>query len=173
MHGEDVEFFADLDHYSGWTVQQKFRGVRFAWDGQQAWTRQGRPVELPESWQASLPPVPLDCELYDGIDGERRCASAVRWLHHWPATVRLVAFDIPDSTAGPFEERIAQVRQAVGAAGVPWLEAAATWTAGSGEQLREQLEAVQRVGGEGLMLRRPGLHYRAGRTAGMVKLKPA
>ena len=168
MHGLDADL-DDLQQYTGWWAQEKYRGVRLFWDGQRAWTRQGKPILL--SVAQHLPAgVALDCELYDGIDGERRCASAVRFGDkHLTATMRVVVFDLPEH-GGTTEERQAALAELT----LP----ATAFIAGHSvvvdtAHLLELLDRVQSQGGEGLMLRRPDARYVAGRSTDLVKVKYA
>ena len=166
MHGLDADL-DDLQQYDGWWAQEKYRGVRVFWDGEYAWTRQGRPVTLSIAQQ--LPQgMALDCELYDGVDGERRCASAVRFGDkHLTDTMRVVVFDVPEH-GGTTQERQA----ALGELTLPRTAFIAGHTVVRDEaHLLTLLDRVQSQQGEGLMLRRPGARYVAGRSMDFVKVK--
>lgn len=168
MHGLDADL-DDLQQYTGWLAQEKYRGVRLFWDGQRAWTRQGKLVTL--SLPQSLPQgVQLDCELYDGPHGERRCASAIRFGDkHLTDTMRVVVFDLPDH-GGTAQERQA----ALGELALPRTAFIAGATViESVEHLLLMLARVHERDGEGLMLRRPCSRYVAGRSAELVKVKYA
>ena len=168
MHGLDADL-DDLQQYVGWLAQEKYRGVRLFWDGKRAWTRQGKPVTL--SLPQSLPQgVQLDCELYDGPDGERRCASAIRFGDkHLTDTMRMVVFDLPEH-GGTAQERQAALAEltlprTAFAAGATVIE--------NVDQMLTLLARVHKRDGEGLMLRKPTSRYVAGRSAELVKVKYA
>lgn len=161
MHGLDADL-DNLQQYVGWHAQEKYRGVRLFWDGYRAWTRQGKPVALPEHW--TLPAgTALDCELYDGIDGERRCATAVRW-GRFTDSMRVVAFDLPHD-GGVWSERLEDLASIAGAAYGRYIE--------SMDHMLRWLAFVHASGGEGLMLRDPEGRYTAGRSNQLIKLKHA
>lgn len=170
-HGIDADL-DDLEQYVGYYQQEKYRGVRLVWDGRAAWTRQGVEVELPADWYESMPPLPLDAELYDGVDGERRCASAVRFgIKHVTKTMRIIAFDCPTRTDLPWEHRIALVRKAVEDADCDCIEWAPYSRVKSVKAMLASLHEVRCRAGEGLILRKPESLYLPGYSDNIIKLK--
>jgi DNA ligase-1 len=171
MHGTDADL-DDLQQYVGWFQQEKYRGVRLYWDGGVAWSRRGIEVELPADWYESMPRIELDCELYDGVDGERRCASAVRYgPRHITPTTRIIAFDAPGVPSLSWETRITRVRTAVEAADFDRIEWAPYSRIGSVGHMLAALVEVRAREGEGLMLRKPGSLYLPGYSSDLIKLK--
>jgi DNA ligase-1 len=172
-HGIDADL-DDLRQYVGYWQQEKYRGVRLYWDGRHAWSRQGREVQLPPDWYESMPDIALDCELYDGVDGERRCASAIRFgPQHITPTMRIIAFDAPSNSQYTWECRIKQARCAVEEADFDRIEWAPYSKVESVDSMLAALQQVHDREGEGLMLRRPGSLYQAGYSGNLVKLKHA
>jgi DNA ligase-1 len=142
------------------------------WDGTDAYTRNGNRITLPDGWREAMPAVPLDCELYDGPYGERRCASAVRFgPKHVTDTMQIVAFDCPADR--PWEERIAATAEAVATAKFDRLILAAPAPIHTTACLQAALAEVLARDGEGLMLRQPGSRYIPGRQQSLVKLTRA
>jgi DNA ligase-1 len=173
MHGTDADL-DDLGQYVGWFCQEKYRGVRLYWDGKHAWSRQGHEILLPDDWYESMPIIALDCELYDGINGERRCASATRFgLKHITPSMKIIAFDSPEKPHCPWDDRIFQVYVALQDADFDRIEYAPYSQIKSVDHMLAALAEVKDRGGEGLMLRRPGLPYQAGYSFDLVKLKHA
>jgi DNA ligase-1 len=171
MHGTDADL-DDLSQYVGWHCQEKYRGVRLYWDGHAAWSRQGRTIQLPPDWYESMPDIALDAELYDGVDGERRCASAIRFgPHHVTPTMRIIAFDAPGYPDRPWEQRIQQARYAVEEADFDCIEWAPYSKVESVDHMLAALAEVHDRKGEGLILRKPGSLYVSGYTANIIKLK--
>ena len=173
MHGTDADL-DDLQQYVGWHCQEKYRGVRLYWDGHTAWSRQGKEAQLPADWYESMPRIELDCELYDGVDGERRCASAIRFgPKHVTPNMRIIAFDASGVPDMPWERRITRARNAVEEADFDRIE----WAPYSRiESVNAMLAALQQVHdreGEGLILRKPGSSYQAGYVNSLIKLKHA
>jgi DNA ligase-1 len=88
---------------------------------------------------------------------------------HWK-DVTFVAFDAPAAT-GPFEERLAFVRDHVERRRPPHVRAHEHARCEGAAQLREELARVEGLGGEGLMLRQPGSVYEVGRSLTLLKVK--
>lgn len=165
QHGHDWQG----EELAGWYMAEKLDGCRAYWDGSQLWTRGGKIAALPDDWH--LPAIALDCELYDGggTAGRARCASALRYgAKHFTASMRLVAFDAPEAS-GDWTERIAAAAEAL--EGNPHAHAIAWRICASTDDALDSLEYIQARGGEGLMLRSPGLRYAPGRTRQLLKLK--
>jgi len=161
----------DVD-LTGWWMSEKLDGVRAYWDGKRFWSRLGNEFFAPAWFTAGLPDFPLDGELFGGRKRFQRTVSIVRRQDRsddWKE-LHFVAFDAPGVDA-PFEERLEHCRK--------WMENAkpayAKWHAHERckgtPHLREELARVEALGGEGLMLRKPGSRYEAGRSHTLLKVK--
>lgn len=159
---------------AGYLVSEKYDGVRALWDGKQLRFRSGLPVPAPNSFLQRLPPVPLDGELwlgrgrFDALSGLVRRLGAADGDWHG---IRYMVFDMPWAEGG-FARRHALLQALLRQHGDAGLEAVAQTTVPDRAALMQQLDAVVRAGGEGLMLRRADAPYAAGRSAAMLKLKP-
>ena len=155
-------------------VSEKLDGVRGRWDGRRLWTRGGFPVDAPAWFTAGWPDTAMDGELWLGRGRFEEASSLVR---NPPADdaawrgMRFIVFDLPDH-GGSFGERVAAMRRLAGP-GVPhWLRPVAQSRVADRRQLDARLAAVLAAGGEGLMLHHDAARYLAGRTPGLLKLKP-
>ncbi|WP_163997772.1 DNA ligase [Pyxidicoccus caerfyrddinensis] len=161
----------DVD-LTDWWMSEKLDGVRAYWDGQRFWSRLGNEFFAPAWFTAGLPDFPLDGELFGGRKRFQRTVSIVRRQDRSDDWKELffVAFDAP-SVDAPFEKRLEHCRK--------WMEDAkpayAKWhtheRCKGTPHLREELERVEGLGGEGLMLRKPGSSYEAGRSHTLLKVK--
>jgi DNA ligase-1 len=161
----------DVD-LTGWWMSEKLDGVRAYWDGQRFVSRLGNAFFAPDWFTERLPAVPLDGELWGGRRQFQKTVSIVRRQdksQHW-ADLRYVVFDAP-ALAEPFEARIAFVAEHIKTHAPPYVEAHTHERCRSLEHLRQELARVEALGGEGLMLRRPGSHYEAGRSSSLLKVK--
>lgn len=79
-----------------------------------------------------------------------------------------VAFDAP-SIGGPFEDRLKAVRTCL--KGHPRAKCHVHRRCRGMGHLKEELERIEGLGGEGLMLRRPGSEYEIGRSSSLLKVK--
>jgi DNA ligase-1 len=160
---------------TGYLVSEKYDGVRAWWDGQQLRFRSGRALAAPAWFVATLPPRALDGELWLGRGRFQALVAAVRRSNpvdeEW-RRIRYMAFDLPGE-AGPFAERASRLSALVLATGFAPLMAVAQESVSNHQVLQQRLQMVLDAGGEGLMLHRADAPHRVGRSASLLKLKPA
>jgi DNA ligase-1 len=161
----------DLSRY--W-VSEKFDGVRGYWDGHRLLTRAGSVVQVPAWFTKNWPDTPMDGELWAGYGQFERASATVRTAGAndpaWHA-ISYHVFDLP-AQPGDFNARVPAIRKVVAAIGDPWVVAIRQFHVSDEAQLHAALERVLDKGGEGLVLHRGDLPYRAGRGVGLLKLKP-
>jgi len=159
----------DVHDPTGWWMSEKLDGVRAWWDGTQFLSRRGNPFLAPDWFTEALPDHPLDGELFVGRGAFQRTVSIVRRMDrsdHW-RDVAFVVFDGPE-LPGPFEERLSQLQDRLAG---PFLRVLDHSPCGGAEALQAELARVEALGGEGLMLRKPGSAYVRGRSETLLKVK--
>lgn len=167
---------------SGWILSEKLDGVRAIWTGSELVTRTGKPIAAPSSLRDLLPAgIALDGELWMGRGRFQDVAGIVRTLAAdealW-APVRFAVFDTP-GIPGAVHKRLGVAVQAVGAAALALAGDPPPDRIFTLEQvpctgrrdLEQRLRAVEKSGGEGLMLRHPDSFYVGGRSSSLLKLK--
>ncbi len=167
-----AERWDNAQDLTGWWMSEKLDGVRAYWDGRALISRLGNPFHAPDWFLAGLPATPLDGELWIGRKSFQNTVGVVRRQDrsdHWK-TVTFVVFDAP-TVPGPFEERLAFVRDHVDRHRPPYARAHGHAVCGGPDPLRDELARVEALGGEGLMLRRPGSAYEVGRSLTLLKVK--
>lgn len=154
----------------GWWMSEKLDGVRAYWDGTRFVSRLGNPFVAPAWFIDGLPKTPLDGELFGGRKRFQRTVGIVKRQDASDAwkELRFVVFDAP-SHGGLFEERLAWCKDAVGA--TQYAEHHPHEPCGGLDHLRAELARVEGLGGEGLMLRKPGSRYEVGRSHTLLKVK--
>jgi DNA ligase-1 len=157
---------------SSWWMSEKLDGVRAYWDGRRFLSRLGNELFAPEWFVEGLPDHPLDGELWGGRKLFQRTVSTVRRQDRGEAwrEIRYVAFDLPHLRE-PFEARLEALAGIVSRVGKAHVEAHAQSRCESLDALREELRRVEALGGEGLMMRRPGSMYEVGRSHTLLKVK--
>lgn len=155
----------------GWWMSEKLDGVRAYWDGTKFQSRLGNTFLAPAWFTAGLPTHPLDGELWVGRGEFQTCVSIVRRQDAGPQwkQVQYLVFDAPHLDR-PFEERLAYLAT-LWKDGHPYARPHAHERCDSVEQLRAELARVEALGGEGLMLRKPGSKYEVGRSTTLLKVK--
>lgn len=161
----------DVD-LSDWWMSEKLDGVRAYWDGAKFLSRQGNEFHAPDWFVDGLPEAPLDGELWMDRKAFQRTVSIVRRQDrsdHWKQ-IRYVVFDAP-GVQDAFEGRLNAVRDFVSAADSEFIDALEHSRCTGLTHLREELQRVESLGGEGLMLRQPESSYEAGRSMTLLKVK--
>ena len=157
---------------TGWWMSEKLDGVRAYWDGKRFISRLGNPFLAPDWFVEGLPDFPLDGELFGGRGRFQQTVSVARRADGGQAwrSLNFVIFDAPGLESS-FEDRIAHLEDHFGAK--PWelAEVLAHRQCEGVDDLRSELARIEGLGGEGVMLRRPGSRYVAGRSTTLLKVK--
>lgn len=157
----------------GWWMSEKLDGVRAYWDGKQFLSRLGNSYQAPEWFTKGLPSdVILDGELWVGRKLFQRCVSIVRRHdagEEW-RQVRYLIFDAP-ALKQPFEDRQEAIQRLIEAHKPPHAEWVKQERCRDVAHMKEELARVEGLGGEGVMMRRPGSHYEVGRSYSLLKVK--
>lgn len=157
---------------AGWWMSEKLDGVRAYWDGKRFLSRQGNEFFAPDWFTEGLPRMVLDGELWMGRKQFQKTVSIVRRQDRSDAwrKLRYMVFDAP-SVAGGFEIRIKALQKTLARKLNKFAKALAHEVCRDAQHLQAELKRVNRLGGEGLMLRQPGSHYEAGRSTTLLKVK--
>ncbi|NVJ20711.1 MULTISPECIES: DNA ligase [Myxococcus] len=161
----------DVD-LTDWWMSEKLDGVRAYWDGKRFWSRLGNEFFAPDWFTAGLPDFPLDGELFGGRKRFQRTVSVVRRQDKskdWKELL-FVVFDAPGFDAA-FEQRLEHCRKWLDDAKPPYAQWHPHERCQGTPHLRSELERVEGLGGEGLMLRKPGSRYEVGRSHTLLKVK--
>lgn len=156
----------------GWWMSEKLDGVRAYWDGTKFLSRQGNEFFAPDWFVEGLPETPLDGELWMDRKSFQKTVSIVRRQDksdHWK-NLKFLVFDAP-AMSDAFETRVKSVEDTVARIGSEFVQALDHQLCRSVDHLREELDRVESLGGEGLMLREPGSKYEVGRSTSLLKVK--
>ncbi len=161
----------DVD-LKGWWMSEKLDGVRAWWDGEKFLSRLGNKFWAPSWFTANLPNRTLDGELWVGRQEFQTTVSVVRRQdagREWEK-VKFLIFDAPHLGSG-FEERVEWIRGFVAEQQAAHVVAVAHERCQGTAHLKAELARIESLGGEGLMMRRPGSKYEAGRSTSLLKVK--
>jgi DNA ligase-1 len=155
------------ENVAGWWVSEKLDGWRAVWTGAKLLTRQGNEYDAPGWFTDGLPTdTPLDAELHLGRGRTHDDVTAAVRAGRW-RDLRLAVFDVP--AAG---QTIETAQRRLGALALPaHAELVQHHRADSTADALATMRAIVAAGGEGVMARRPGSRYQAGRVGGLLKLK--
>ncbi len=157
---------------TGWWMSEKLDGVRAYWDGQRFLSRLGNQYVAPAWFCEGLPDFPLDGELFAGRGRFQHAVSVARRIDAGQAwrSLAFVIFDAPAVDAG-FEDRIAHLDAWFAQRPTPLARVLEHRPCEGHDDLASELRRIEALGGEGLMLRRPGSRYEAGRSESLLKVK--
>jgi DNA ligase-1 len=161
----------DVD-LTGWWMSEKLDGVRAYWDGNRFLSRLGNVYKAPGWFTKGLPKTPLDGELWVGRKKFQRCVSIVR-RHEagedWKEVSYLV-FDAP-ALRHKFEDRMDYLQKFMQDERPDQARHLEQVICRGTSHMKEELARVEALGGEGVMMRRPGSHYEIGRSHSLLKVK--
>lgn len=157
---------------SVWLVSEKLDGIRGYWDGQRLLSRNGIPLHPPPEFTQNFPEFPLEGEIWGGRGTFEQTVSIVRrqdgdsgWL-----TLKFAVFDAPTIDGG-FETRLARAATWFALHPAPYAYVIEHRPAGTAQRLQWELERVEKLGGEGLILRKSESLYTVGRSPDILKVK--
>jgi DNA ligase-1 len=168
---------------TGYWMSEKLDGVRAYWDGEKFISRLGNEFFAHKEFLSGMPKrVKLDGELFMGRKRFQETVSAVRkQVPDWGEWSKLEfrCFDILEGAnnigSKPFEERMEYLKKLDASYDYeglycPWSLVEQTKCLGR-NHLKQELARVEALGGEGLMLRKAGSLYIAGRNDTLLKVK--
>jgi len=156
---------------SDFLMSEKLDGMRALWNGVQLVSRQGNPIDAPDFFVLGFPAnVALDGELFMGRGQFQATVSITRRQNGgdlW-RKIKFVVFDAP-TVAGGFEERLQAARKVVDT--LEFAEILEHKPCRDHGHLDEELKRIEKLGGEGVMMREKGSTYQTGRTQKLLKVK--
>ncbi|KAJ3737293.1 hypothetical protein DFJ43DRAFT_987910 [Lentinula guzmanii] len=162
---------------TGWWISEKLDGVRTLYDGKRLYSRLGNPFTPPQWFLDKFPKdVTLDGELFGGRGDFQNTVSIVKTMNspHWKG-ITFHVFDIPSLSTQPFEARMERLKKlfapGVGSHASDKVLVVEQEKAKSRQHVLDKLKEVESLGGEGLMLRKPGSLYEGKRSSTLLKIK--
>jgi len=166
------QVYEEKIHVVGWLMSEKLDGTRGYWTGKQLLSKSGNLFHPPPEFTHNFPPFPIEGELWGGRETFHRTVSIVKkqQMHDGWLDIQFAIFDVPKAP-GNFLSRIQKAKK--------WFEKHPSkfafiipqTTITSPDQLKEELQRIEALGGEGLIVRNPDAHYTTGRTRDILKVK--
>jgi DNA ligase len=164
--------YKDNIDISGWLMSEKLDGVRGYWDGKRLLSKNGIPLHAPAIFLHNFPPFSLEGELWGGRETFEQTVSIVKKQHPhngW-LEIKFAIFDLPEQRGG-FNERLQKAKS--------WFHNHPSKFAfvipqkiihNKGE-LKTELQRIEKLGGEGLIVRKSDTLYSSGRSHEILKVK--
>ncbi|WP_109078709.1 DNA ligase [Aggregatibacter kilianii] len=167
-----------LESYSnqnvtGWVMSEKLDGVRGYWDGKQLFTRGGVQLNPPAYFLEKFPPFAIDGELFSQRDQFAEISSIVRSYEDkgWDK-LKLHVFDVPNAKGDLFS-RLATLKAYLAQHPNQYIEIIEQIPIESPQHIQQFLQQVERLKGEGVVIRNPKAPYERKRSSQILKLKTA
>lgn len=162
---------------TGWWMSEKLDGVRCYWNGSKFLSRNGNPFFAPKFFIEKLPKtVSLDGELWMGRKMFQKCVGIIKRqdekkydMNEWGKIIYVV-FDAPSLNA-TFENRLHYIYNLAEKLQSPYMRAHEHRKCTGMQDLIDELDRVEELGGEGIMLRQVGSFYEHRRSNSLLKVK--
>jgi DNA ligase-1 len=153
-------------------MSEKLDGVRGYWDGKRLLSKNGNILYPPAQFTSGLPPFPLEGELWVGRNSFEHTVSIVNkhQPHNGWLQLKFAIFDVPQAPGG-FTERIEKARNWLTLHPSAYAFIIPQVPVESQVHLKQELQRIEDLGGEGLIVRKPGALYAAGRSTEILKVK--
>lgn len=158
---------------TGYYMSEKLDGVRCLWTGSQMYSRNANRYYPPAFFTKDFPGSPLDGELWVGRSTFQKCVSIVRKktpLEHEWRLVQYLVFDAPGLNL-PFNKRYEKLEEWFSKIDSPYIKLHKHEICKGPEHLMREHERVEKLGGEGMMLRDPKSYYENRRSKTLLKVK--
>ncbi len=154
---------------SGWLMSEKLDGVRGVWNGREMRSKNGNIYPAPIAFIKDFPDFALDGELYSKRGEFAKISGIVRAGDDWSA-LKYYVFDVPDEKGGLLQ-RLSKIKN--------WLKTNPNSNILVIKQTKikdiaeakHYLAEIEKLGGEGVILREPNAPYMSKRTDTYLKLK--
>ena len=156
---------------TGWFLSEKLDGLRSLWNGSEFISRLGNKFHTPKWFRDQMPKgIRLDGELFGGRNRFQSTVSIIKnsnsdqeWQH-----ITFYVFDIPDIKE-QFEKRIEQSKTLIKEN--QYIKIIDHIKCRGADHVQQMLTDVEKIKGEGLMIRKPGSYYEGKRSNTLLKVK--
>ena len=157
---------------SNWLMSEKLDGVRGYWDGRRLLSKNGNPFEPHPAFTRNFPDFPIEGEIWGGRSTFEKTIGIVKQQgpHDGWLELQFAVFDVPEAPGG-FEARLRQAADWFGEHPSEFAFVIEHYPVASQEHLDSELQRIEKLGGEGIILRRRGSFYTPGRSRDILKVK--
>ena len=155
-----------------WFMSEKLDGVRAYWDGHALYSRSGRRFAVPDWFIEDFPDFELDGELWTKRSDFEHIVSIVNQqnVHEGWKEIRYQIFEVPNAQ-GNFPQRLDKIKQFLKKYPILFIKVIPQQICKGKTHLQSFLQEIDQLGGEGVVVRNPEVHYHTGRSATALKVK--
>lgn len=157
---------------SGWLVSEKLDGVRGYWDGKALLSKNGIAFQPPAAFLVNFPDFAIEGEIWGGRGTFEQTCGAIKKqkAHNGWLNLKFAVFDVPGADGG-FVKRLEKAKEWFVKNPSDYAFVVPQKLIKNQDELQEELQKVESLGGEGLMVRRPDSPYAPGRNSEILKVK--
>ncbi|TNH03035.1 DNA ligase [Testudinibacter sp. TR-2022] len=155
----------------GWVMSEKLDGVRGFWDGKQLLSRSGNRFNPPDYFIQDFPPFAIDGELFSQRGKFEKISSIIRTFDDigWQQ-LKLYVFDVPNAE-GDLSQRLQQLADYLRQNPSAYIEIIPQIPIQNRRHAEDFLVEIERLGGEGIVVRNPHIPYQQQRSSQILKFK--
>eukprot|EP01114_Cavostelium_apophysatum_P021810 TRINITY_DN7703_c0_g1_i1.p1 TRINITY_DN7703_c0_g1~~TRINITY_DN7703_c0_g1_i1.p1 ORF type:complete len:1057 (-),score=241.58 TRINITY_DN7703_c0_g1_i1:7-3177(-) len=156
-----VKDWSMSDDPTDWWISEQLDGVRAYWNGNRLFLQRGsKPLQAPLAFTSTLPPIPLDGELWSDTENHQNLLKSI-FFHNGNSNWEGITFNVFDSPQKhnlPFEQRTEHLQSLQNSlpAHVRWIQSS---LCESPKQLELHLKEIAAKNGKGIILRKPNSLY--------------
>jgi DNA ligase-1 len=159
--------YKGYEDISGWFMSEKLDGIRAYWNGKELKTKNGNTIHAPKWFIKDFPAYHLDGELWTKRGDFENIQSIV--LDDKPSKkwqeITYNIFEVPNHE-GNFTERLESIDK-----NISHMNIIKQIRCKDKEHLQEYLKKIEKLGGEGVVIKNPKLSYFTGRSSQILKVK--
>ena len=166
------KIYHGYENINGWLMSEKLDGIRGYWDGKELKSKNGNKINAPKWFTHDFPPFALDGELWSKRGDFENIQSIV--LDDMPSEkwqeISYQIFEVPHHD-GNFTQRLLYADKWLNEKKIKHVHTIKQIKCKNREQLKKYLHYIEKIGGEGVVIKNPKLPYFTGRSTQILKVK--
>jgi DNA ligase-1 len=165
-----AKIYHGYEDITSWLMSEKLDGIRGYWDGKELKTKNGNIIHAPKWFTKDFPPFELDGELWSKRGDFENIQSIV--LDDTPTDkwkeITYNIFEVPNQE-GNFTQRLKYAKKYI--KDIEHVTIIKQIKCKSRKHLKSFLNDIEKLGGEGVIVKNPKLSYFIGRSPYILKVK--
>lgn len=164
--------YQGYEDIKGWLMSEKLDGIRGYWDGKQLISKNGNKIHAPKWFIKDFPPFALDGELWTKRGDFENIQSIVLddiATKQWQK-ISYQIFEVPYHD-GNFTTRLQHAEKYLKEKQIKHVQIIKQIKCKDSVQLNNYLQYIEKLGGEGVVIKNPKLLYITGRSTQILKVK--
>ena len=169
---QKAKTYHGYEDIKGWVMSEKLDGIRGYWDGKELKSKNGNIIHAPKWFTKDFPPFSLDGELWTKRGDFENIQSIV--LDDMPTDkwkeITYNIFEVPN-LKGDFTHRLRHAKNWLNKKKIKHVYIIEQLNCKSKVELYKYLHYIEKLGGEGVVIKNSKLPYFTGRSSEILKVK--